>query len=70
MQNKIALEEHFASQDTIGDSEHYFDKKMWSIKKPELLDFLDQRLRRMDACGRWRSSRSTRRQCSRGPIPH
>jgi gamma-resorcylate decarboxylase len=51
MQNKIALEEHFASRDTIGDSEHYFDKKMWTIKKPQLLDFLDQRLRRMDACG-------------------
>lgn len=51
MKNKVALEEHFASNDTIGDSEHYFDKNVWPAKKRQLLDILDERLRRMDACG-------------------
>lgn len=51
MKNKVALEEHFASTDTIGDSEHYFGKEIWPEKKAQLLDLLDQRLRRMDASG-------------------
>jgi 2,3-dihydroxybenzoate decarboxylase len=51
MQNKIALEEHFATQDTIGDSEPYFGKDVWPTKKVQLLDLLDERLRRMDDSG-------------------
>ncbi|NIJ08154.1 2,3-dihydroxybenzoate decarboxylase [Sphingomonas vulcanisoli] len=51
MQNKIALEEHFATADTIGDSEPYFGRDVWPTKKAQLLDLQDERLRRMDACG-------------------
>jgi 2,3-dihydroxybenzoate decarboxylase len=51
MKNKVVLEEHFATQDTIGDSEHYFGRDAWGIKKAQLLDILDERLRRMDDCG-------------------
>lgn len=51
MQGKIALEEHFATRDTIGDSEPYFGADVWPTKKAQLLDILDERLRRMDDCG-------------------
>jgi 2,3-dihydroxybenzoate decarboxylase len=51
MKNKIALEEHFATEDTIGDSQIYFDKDLWPIRKRQLLDIQDERLRRMDDCG-------------------
>jgi predicted TIM-barrel fold metal-dependent hydrolase len=51
MQDKIALEEHFASPDTIGDSEHYFPTKIWPERRKELLDFQEERIERMDKCG-------------------
>src|ERR1044072_7016040 len=51
MMNKVVLEEHFATQDPIRDSEHYFGRDAWPIKKAQLLDILDERLRRMDECG-------------------
>lgn len=51
MKNKVALEEHFAIEDTLIDSSVYFSEKIWPEKKAQLLDILDQRLRRMDASG-------------------
>ncbi|HKY81173.1 MAG TPA: amidohydrolase family protein [Sphingobium sp.] len=51
MKDKVALEEHFATEDTIGDSEPYFGRDLWPAKKAQLLDLLDERLRRMDASG-------------------
>ncbi|GLQ51906.1 amidohydrolase family protein [Dyella flava] len=51
MKNKIALEEHFASPDTIGDSEHYFTTDIWPKKRKQLLDIQEERIERMDACG-------------------
>jgi len=51
MKNKIALEEHFATEDTIGDSEIFFGKDVWPGKKKQLLDVADARLRLMDECG-------------------
>ena len=51
MKNKIALEEHFATADTIGDSEIFFGKDKWPDKKRQLLDVADARLKLMDDCG-------------------
>ncbi|MGA7777407.1 MAG: amidohydrolase family protein [Paraburkholderia sp.] len=51
MQDKIALEEHFASPDTIGDSKHYFTADIWPERRRQLLDFEAERIERMDACG-------------------
>jgi len=51
MQDKIALEEHFASPDTIGDSEHYFSADIWPQRRQQLLDLESERIERMDACG-------------------
>ncbi|MFI6317096.1 amidohydrolase family protein [Nonomuraea sp. NPDC050556] len=51
MDGKIALEEHFAVDDTVGDSQEYFPAEEWPGKRRQLLDLLDERLRRMDACG-------------------
>ncbi|KWF32768.1 amidohydrolase [Burkholderia diffusa] len=51
MQGKIALEEHFATPDTIGDSEHYFTADIWPERRRQLLDVQSERIERMDACG-------------------
>jgi 2,3-dihydroxybenzoate decarboxylase len=51
MDNKIALEEHFASPDTIGDSERFFTHDLWQVRRRQLLDFQEERIERMDACG-------------------
>jgi len=51
MKNKVALEEHFATEETLSDSEIYFGKDIWPAKRKDLLDVADSRLRRMDECG-------------------
>src|SRR5271157_474867 len=51
MKNKIVLEEHFATTDTIGDSQEYFPAQIWPERRHQLLDFQTERLERMDACG-------------------
>lgn len=51
MKNKIALEEHFATPDTIGDSEDYFTADIWPERRRQLLDVQAERIERMDACG-------------------
>ncbi|VWB68122.1 amidohydrolase family protein [Burkholderia lata] len=51
MRDKIALEEHFATPDTIGDSEHYFTADIWPARRRQLLDVQEERIERMDACG-------------------
>ncbi|SNT31081.1 2,3-dihydroxybenzoate decarboxylase [Noviherbaspirillum humi] len=51
MQGKIALEEHFAIADTIGDSQVYARPEVWEGLKSKLLDFETQRLEQMDKHG-------------------
>ena len=51
MKNKIALEEHFAIDLTIGDSQVYARPEVWSGLKSKLLDFEQQRLDQMDEWG-------------------
>ncbi|TDN69985.1 amidohydrolase family protein [Paraburkholderia sp. BL10I2N1] len=51
MQHKIALEEHFASPDTIGDSQRFFTGDIWPQRRRQLLDLHEERIERMDACG-------------------
>ena len=51
MQDKIALEEHFAIDLTIGDSQVYARPEVWATLKSNLLDFEQQRLEQMDAWG-------------------
>jgi predicted TIM-barrel fold metal-dependent hydrolase len=51
MHGKIALEEHFATADTIKDSQRYFTTDAWPACRDRLLDIHDQRLARMDRCG-------------------
>jgi len=50
MQGKIALEEHFATATTLGDSQ-VFGAHVWSQLGPRLLDIQDMRLREMDEHG-------------------
>lgn len=50
MQGKIALEEHFAIEATLGDSQ-VFGAHVWGELGPRLTDFQDKRLRLMDASG-------------------
>jgi 2,3-dihydroxybenzoate decarboxylase len=50
MQGKIALEEHFAIEATLGDSK-VFGAHVWEELGPRLTDFQDKRLRLMDASG-------------------
>ena len=50
MQNKIALEEHFATEATLGDSQ-VFGAHVWAQLGPRLLDIQDMRLREMDKHG-------------------
>src|SRR5437660_5581594 len=50
MRGKIALEEHFATAATLGDSQ-VFGAHVWEELGPRLTDFQDKRLRLMDAAG-------------------
>jgi 2,3-dihydroxybenzoate decarboxylase len=50
MQGKIALEEHFAIEATLSDSQ-VFGAHVWSELGPRLTDFQDKRIRLMDASG-------------------
>jgi gamma-resorcylate decarboxylase len=50
MQGKIALEEHFATETTLGDSK-LFGSHVWAQLGPRLLDIQDMRLREMDKHG-------------------
>jgi predicted TIM-barrel fold metal-dependent hydrolase len=50
MQGKVTLEDHFAIEATLGDSQP-FGAHVWSELRHRLLDFQDQRLRLMDASG-------------------
>ena len=50
MQGKIALEEHFAIEATLGDSQ-VFGAHVWNDLGPRLLDIQDMRLREMDKHG-------------------
>lgn len=51
MKGKIALEEHFAINDTIEDSRVYARPEMWEGLKSKLLDFETLRLEQMDEFG-------------------
>jgi len=48
LKNKVALEEHFATADTIGDSQEYFGADIWPTRRGELPDVAEQRLQTMD----------------------
>src|SRR5215831_353189 len=50
MQGKVTLEDHFAIEATLGDSQP-FGTHVWPELRHRLLDFQDQRLRLMDASG-------------------
>jgi predicted TIM-barrel fold metal-dependent hydrolase len=50
MQGKVTLEDHFAIESTLGDSQP-FGSHVWSELRYRLLDFQDQRLRLMDQSG-------------------
>jgi 2,3-dihydroxybenzoate decarboxylase len=51
MQGKIGLEEHFAINETIGDSRGFVDEATWIDLRARLLDFQEKRLAQMDAFG-------------------
>jgi 2,3-dihydroxybenzoate decarboxylase len=51
MQGKIALEEHFALEETVQDSAGFSPAEDWIELKARLLDIQDRRLREMDAHG-------------------
>jgi gamma-resorcylate decarboxylase len=48
---KIALEEHFAIEETLMDSAGFVPEDHWAELKSRLLDIQDRRLRLMDECG-------------------
>jgi predicted TIM-barrel fold metal-dependent hydrolase len=50
MQGKVTLEDHFAVEETLGDSQP-FGAHVWPELRHRLLDFQDKRLRLMDASG-------------------
>jgi predicted TIM-barrel fold metal-dependent hydrolase len=50
MQGKVTLEDHFAIEATLGDSQP-FGAHVWPELRHRLLDFHDQRLRLMDEAG-------------------
>src|SRR3974390_3859982 len=50
MQGKVTLEDHFAIEATLGDSQP-FGAHVWPELRYRLLDFHDQRLRLMDESG-------------------
>lgn len=51
MNGKIGLEEHFALEETLGDSENFVGKDLWRVLRPQLLDIQELRLREMDENG-------------------
>lgn len=51
MTNKIALEEHFALEETLEDSQRYAVAGSWSHLQRRLLDLHDERLAEMDRHG-------------------
>lgn len=51
MDGKIALEEHFAIEETLADSAAFFPDAIWSELRARLLDIHDRRLRLMDRHG-------------------
>jgi predicted TIM-barrel fold metal-dependent hydrolase len=51
MQGKIALEEHFAIDETLGDSQQFMPLEFWPELRARLLDIHDRRLRLMDQYG-------------------
>jgi 2,3-dihydroxybenzoate decarboxylase len=51
MQGKIALEEHFAIDDTLMDSKGYFPEDVWVEVRDRVLDLHDRRIRLMDEFG-------------------
>lgn len=51
MQNKIALEEHFATEETVMDSAGFMPKSYWPELKARILDIHDIRLKQMDQNG-------------------
>ena len=51
MQGKIALEEHFAIEETLQDSAGFVPADYWSELSARLLDIHDRRLKEMDAHG-------------------
>ncbi len=51
MDGKIALEEHFATQETLSDSAGYLPAHTWEELSGRLIDFHDRRIREMDAHG-------------------
>lgn len=51
MQGKIALEEHFALDETLGDSKPFVPADHWDELRRRLLDFHDLRLAQMDRHG-------------------
>ena len=50
MKGKVALEEHFAIEQTLADSK-VFGAHVWNELGPRLTDFQDKRIRLMDASG-------------------
>ena len=51
MQGKIALEEHFAIEETLSDSRGFFPDRVWQEVRERLLDLHGRRLRLMDEHG-------------------
>jgi 2,3-dihydroxybenzoate decarboxylase len=51
MQGKIALEEHFAIDDTLNDSQGFLPDTIWTELRGRLLDIQDRRVRLMDQHG-------------------
>jgi gamma-resorcylate decarboxylase len=51
MQGKIALEEHFAIDDTLMDSRGYFPDRVWQEVKSRVMDLHERRLKLMDENG-------------------
>ena len=51
MQGKVALEEHFALEETLGDSARFAPAADWPELKSRLLDIHEKRLREMDDHG-------------------
>jgi 2,3-dihydroxybenzoate decarboxylase len=51
MKGKIGLEEHFAIEETLGDSQGFLDESIWAELSGRLMDPEDRRLREMDENG-------------------
>jgi 2,3-dihydroxybenzoate decarboxylase len=51
MKDKIGLEEHFALEETLGDSQNFVGAETWADLRTRLLDIQDIRLREMDTHG-------------------